>query len=62
MNAPQLIWLGWSGVCLGFALAKHGQPRDDRHSFWYSATATGIGIYVLWWGGFFAGPCAECGR
>lgn len=58
MNAPQLIYLALTCLGLGMALAKHGQPKDDSHSFWWTLTASGICIGLLYWGGFFSGGAA----
>lgn len=52
---PQLIYLGFVTLCLGFDLAKHGQPRTTKHHFGYSLVAQAGLVALLYWGGFFTG-------
>lgn len=53
MKLPQLILLGFMVLGLGVALAKHGQPRNDKYNFGISLITSAIEIALLYWGGFF---------
>ena len=53
MGLPQYIYLGLLVLSLGITLAKHGERRTDKHSFFTSLTGAAITIWLLAWGGFF---------
>lgn len=62
MNWPQVIWCVLTLLGLGIALARHGEPKTDKHSFWWSLTGTIIVAWLLWCGGFFDARAAEVPR
>ena len=51
--APQIIILVWFTLEMGMVLAKHGQPKGGRWSFWSHLFAIGALLNLMWWGGFF---------
>lgn len=53
MGIPQIIMIIIFCLSLGITMAKNGQPREDKYSFFTSLVATGIQVGVLIWGGFF---------
>lgn len=55
MNWAQYTYLALVLVSLGISLATHGQPNSGRKSFWTTAIATAITLWLLYEGGFFAG-------
>lgn len=52
MHAPQYIYLALTFCGLGFAVAKHGEPRDNYHSS-LAFVGTVLTLALLYWGGFF---------
>jgi hypothetical protein len=55
MSAPALIYLALVILGLGIVLAKDGEPKTGKHSFWWQLVGTAIPCGLLYWGGFFAG-------
>ena len=53
LGAPQLVLLGIITAGLGLDLARNGQPKEGKHSFWITAISSAIQIGLLYWGGFF---------
>lgn len=53
MPYAQIIYLFIVVLGLGIALAKDGQPKTDKYSFWGTVVATLISLGLLYWGGFF---------
>jgi soluble lytic murein transglycosylase-like protein len=53
MGWPQWIVVGLTFMGLGIALAKHGQPREDRYNFWARLAAEALVFGLLYAGGFF---------
>lgn len=51
-TAPQLIYLALVTLGLGFAIAKHGQPRGPVNAL-DTLFGTAIALAILGWGGFF---------
>ncbi len=49
---PQIVYVSLSLVGLGFAIAKHGQPREPYNAFGLMI-GTALSWTLLWWGGFF---------
>ena len=49
---PQIIWLmlGFGGVCL--EIAQHGEDKGQYNGV-SSVIAWLIGLWILYWGGFF---------
>ncbi|EIK3113952.1 transglycosylase SLT domain-containing protein [Escherichia coli] len=54
MYWPQVVWSVAALLGMGMALARHGQPRTDKHNFWYQSLAVLIAGWLLWCGGFFS--------
>ncbi|CTR35241.1 putative phage-related lytic murein transglycosylase [Escherichia coli] len=54
MYWPQVVWSVTALLGMGMALARHGQPRTDKHNFWYQSLAVLIAGWLLWCGGFFS--------
>ena len=50
---PQIVYVVLVGMALGNALANHGKPKDEKHSFWATLIAFAIMAWVLTAGGFF---------
>jgi hypothetical protein len=50
---PPLVYVGFSILGLGYAIAKDGQPRPP-YSMWAQLFAIALAWPILWWGGFFA--------
>lgn len=50
---PQIIMIIFMVMSIGFALAKDGQPKTDKHSFGWSLVVCVIYSLILWWGGFW---------
>lgn len=38
---------------LGFAMAKHGEPKCDTYNFWASLIATGVMLVLYYYAGLF---------
>ena len=55
MHAPQIIWIALVSVSLALTMQDHGKPKKGRVNFWHSLIGSGIGAWLLWWGGFFGG-------
>lgn len=53
MQAPQVIWIILATLGIGISLAKDGQQKDDKYSFFTSTICTGLVAGLLYWGGFF---------
>lgn len=53
MRAPQIIWLTINLLGLGISLAKHGEPKEGKYSFWWTLLSLLINVALLYWGSFF---------
>lgn len=53
LGIPQILYLALILMGLGVHLAKDGQPRTDKYSFWGQLFITIITVYILYKGGFF---------
>lgn len=53
MSWPQITWIVLVSLVLGMTLMLHGQPRTDRHNFWWKLFDALVTAGVLWAGGFF---------
>lgn len=53
MYWPQVIWAVMALLGLGIEMARHGQPRTGKHSFWWQLSGTALVAGLLWSGGFF---------
>lgn len=49
---PIIIYLFLAFSDFGYAVAKHGQPRD-AYNAWFNFLGMAISFFILWWGGFF---------
>ena len=54
LGIPQLIILAIYMLDLGISLAKHGEPKKGKYSFWTTLIGSLIGLYILNCGGFFS--------
>ncbi|RKO76174.1 transglycosylase SLT domain-containing protein [Pectobacterium parmentieri] len=54
MNWPQITWIVLVSLGLGMTLMKHGEPRTDKHSVWWSLFGALATAWLLWSGGFFS--------
>lgn len=52
MHAPQIIYIVLTGIGLGIALAKNGEPRSP-HNFGALFVRELLVSGLLYWGGFF---------
>ena len=53
MNWPQITIIVLWAIGAYEALIDHGKPKDGKHNFYVTLASTGIGIFVLYSGGFF---------
>jgi hypothetical protein len=53
LEAPQIIILVVNVLGIGFAMAKHGEPRNEKYNFFITLIAAIIEIVILSYGGFF---------
>ena len=53
MGFCQILMLCIFAMSLGLNLAKHGEPRTGKYSFWVSLISSAIELSVLYFGGFF---------
>jgi hypothetical protein len=51
---PEGIYLVLLILTLGYTLAKDGQPKNDKYSFWATTLSAGLVLGLLYWGGFFS--------
>lgn len=58
MHWPQVVWLVLAGLGIGIGLAQHGTPKTGRHNIVVDVLSVGIGLLLLYCGGFFHGGCA----
>ncbi len=54
MGWPQITIIVLGAMSVGLHLAKDGQPRTGKYSFFLSAFTVGTEMYVLHAGGFFS--------
>lgn len=52
MHTPQIIYIVLISIGLLTSANEHGKPRTPNN-FWAQLLASGIGIALLIWGGFF---------
>lgn len=52
---PQITMVSLSLIGLGATLAKDGQPKTDKYSFWFAVFNTIVCYIILYYGGFFGG-------
>lgn len=51
---PQYAEVALLLIGQGVVMATHGQPYTGKKNAWYSLTATGILVAILYFGGFYA--------
>ncbi|EPE8237953.1 transglycosylase SLT domain-containing protein, partial [Escherichia coli] len=54
MYWPQVVWAVLVLLGLGSELARHGQVRTGKHSFWWRLFGSVTVAWLLWCGGFFS--------
>jgi len=54
MNWPQITLIILLAFGLGITAIKHGEPRNDKYSFWWQLAGNLVIAWLLWWGGFFS--------
>ena len=54
MYWPQVVWAVLVLLGLGIELARHGQNRTGKHSFWWQLFGSVTVAWLLWCGGFFS--------
>lgn len=55
MGLWQIIMIGMYFLNMGLAIALHGQPKKGNHNILTTMIGSGIGIFILYMGGFFNG-------
>lgn len=53
MGIWQIVYIGIMFMGLGLNLAKDGQPKEGKYSFWAQFLADAIILFILYKGGFF---------
>ncbi|ELL2284577.1 hypothetical protein Q6H81_004144 [Salmonella enterica] len=54
MNWPQITLIILLAFGLGVTAIKHGEPRNDKYSFWWQLAGNLVIAWLLWCGGFFS--------
>ena len=54
IGIPQIIYLVLLVLGLGVSLAKDGERKVGRWSFWSDLVGAALSFAFLWWGGFFS--------
>ncbi len=54
MSWPQVTLIILFAFGLGVTAIKHGEPRNDKYSFWWQLVANLVIAWLLWCGGFFS--------
>lgn len=54
MGWPQITFIILLAFGLGVTAIKHGEPRNDKYSFWWQLVANLVIAWLLWCGGFFS--------
>lgn len=50
---PQIIFAGFMFIDIGIALAKHGEPKEEKYNFFITLIAVLLEFLILKAGGFF---------
>lgn len=50
---PQIAYAALVCIGIGMALAKHGEPKNDTHSVWWSLVGNALTLWILYKGGFW---------
>lgn len=56
---PQVVWIVLAAISVGIHMAKHGERRTDKYSFWWDLVGTLFLSWLLWCGGFFDARAAQ---
>lgn len=62
MYWPQVVWAVLVLLGLGIELARYGQARTGKHSFWWQLFGSVTVAWLLWCGGFFSQARAAVSR
>ena len=54
MDWPQITYLSLQAIALFCAAVLDGQPKSGTHRFSVALFGSGISLWLLWMGGFFA--------
>lgn len=54
MNWPQITLIILLAFGLGVTAIRHGEPRNDKYSFWWQLAGNLVIVWLLWCGGFFS--------
>lgn len=54
MNWPQITLIILFAFGLGVTAIRHGEPRNDKYSFWWQLAGNLVIVWLLWCGGFFS--------
>lgn len=54
MNWPQITLIILLAFGLGVTAIRHGEPRNDKYSFWWQLAGNLVIAWLLWCGGFFS--------
>ncbi len=54
MNWPQITLIILFAFGLGVTAIRHGEPRNDKYSFWWQLAGNPVIVWLLWCGGFFS--------
>mgnify|MGYP003176903942 FL=1 len=54
MNWPQITLIILFAFGLGVTAIRHGEPRNDKYSFWWQLAGKLVIVWLLWCGGFFS--------
>ena len=54
MNWPQITLIILFAFGLGVTAIRHGEPRNDKYSFWWQLAGNLGIVWLLWCGGFFS--------
>lgn len=50
---PQITELALMGISIGVAVAKHGEPKREKHNAPATIIAMAVSAAILYYGGFF---------
>ena len=54
MGAPQITMIVLYALSLVITVSQHGQPKTGNHNIFLSMVGAGIGLGIMYWGGFFS--------
>lgn len=50
---PQIIWLTFTFISFLMSANLHGKEKKGKNNFWVDLIFKGLGLSLLYWGGFF---------